>query len=1189
MPKLFIATCFAFVTLISCTNRKTLFKQLSQDQTGVDFNNTIVETDSVNILDFENVYNGGGVAAGDFNNDGLQDLYFTGNTVECKLYLNKGDLSFIDITKEAAVSGNGKWCRGVAAVDINNDGWLDIYVCATIKPKPEDRANLLYVNQGLNKNGVPVFKEMAREFGVADTAHSTMAAFFDYDNDGDLDLYIANNEIIDNDYPNRFRPIIKDGSHPSTDRLYRNDLKDSLNHPYFTNVSQEAGILWDGYSHGLNISDVNQDGWKDIYVSNDYLSGNLLYINNHDGTFANKVFDYFKHGAANAMGNDIIDINNDGLSDLVEVDMNPEDNFRKKMMMNANSYQTYQNIEDFGYHYQYVRNTLQVNQGNRINGNDSAGDPVFADLGYFSGIAETDWSWTPSVADFDNDGYRDIIISNGFPKDVTDHDFIAYRNEAHLLASKKQMLEQIPEVKLNNYAFRNNGDLTFTNVTGNWGLKTPAFSNGAIYVDLDNDGDLEYVANNINDKAFLFENTLNNKEETRNNFLKVKLRGDNRNIQGIGAWVEIYYNNDQRQVYENSPYRGYLSTVDGLIHFGLGNNTIIDSMVVKWPGNKKQVLKKVALNQTISVDIKNADEIYSWPRQSVLNGLFTDISRDAGINYKQEEKDFIDFNIQKLLPHKLSEYGPALAAGDMNGDGLDDLFVGGAKYHSGIFLIQEPDGSFIQNPLVTGKEETGKMQEDMGILLFDADSDNDLDLYCASGTYENLPNSPDHRDRFYVNDGKGNFRADTTVLPVNYTSKSCVKAGDYDRDGDLDLFIGGRVFPGSYPKPVSSFIYRNDSKQGQIRFTDVTATVAKELQNIGLVCDALWTDYDNDGWIDLLLAGEWMPLTFFKNNKGVFTNSTAGTGIQNEIGWWNSLAGGDFDNDGDIDYIAGNLGLNSFYKASKEYPVSIYAKDFDNNGSYDAIPSLFIPDIADGQKKEFPAHTRDDLVKQMIGIRGKFPGYKEFAQATIDQVLTKEELKDALVLKANYFGSSFIRNLGNGKFEIKALPLQAQWAPLNAMIADDLDDDGNLDIIVNGNDFGTEVSVGRYDAMNGLLLKGDGNGGFNALGITQSGIYIPGDGKALVKLIGANKRYMVAATQNRGPLKMFDHKNPGNPVALNPDDINILYQIKNGKSRKEELYYGTGFLSQSSRFIRLNNSIISAEVTNNKLQKRKLK
>jgi hypothetical protein len=1171
---------------ISCRQDSQLFRMVKPGSSGIDFTNTIIENDSINVIDLENVYNGGAVAAGDFNNDGLQDLYFTGNLVPNKLYLNKGGLRFEDVTATAGVDGMGRWSRGVATVDINHDGLLDIYVCATLKRRAPDRANLLYINQGPDAKGIPVFKDMAAAYGVADTGQSTMAAFFDYDNDGDLDLYIATNEIVDGDFPNAFRPINKDGSHPNTDRLYRNEGSDSLGHPYFRNVSREAGILEEGYAHGLAIADLNRDGWKDVYVSNDYLSGNLMWVNNANGTFTNRVHEYFKHGAANAMGNDIADINNDGLSDIVELDMNPEDNYRKKMMLNPNSYQTYQNIDYFAYAYQYVRNCLQVNQGWGVARGDSFPHPVFAELAFFAGVAETDWSWTPSVADFDNDGFRDIIVSNGFPKDVTDHDFIAYRDEAFMVADKKQLLDQIPEVKLQNYAFRNNGDLRFTNTTKSWGLTVPSFTNGAIYVDLDNDGDLDYVSNNINDPAFLFENTLNSTKEIRQHYLRVSLQGEGANRNGLGAWVEIY-DSSRMQVTEYSPYRGYLSSVDPIIHFGLGAATRLDSLVVKWPGGRKQTVRDVKADQLLVLEQKNASENYSWNKpQPARSPYFSDVTTTAGIRYIHEEKDFVDFNIQKLLPHKMSQYGPAIAAGDINGDGLDDMVIGGARNHSPVLLIQGRDGRFTEQRIISPTAEISKASDDMGLLLFDADGDADLDLYCASGTYENLPQTPDHRDNFFVNDGRGRFTLDTSAIPRNYTSKSCVRAADVDKDGDLDLFIAGRVHPGSYPRPVSSAIYRNDSKDGRARFTDVTADWAPGLKDIGLVCDALWSDIDNDGLVDLVLAGEWMPVTFLRNKGGKFDNITAQTGIAGSKGWWNSIAGADLDNDGDIDYILGNLGMNSFYRASDSFPVRIYAKDFDNNGNYDAIPSLYLPDVANGQKKEFPAQTRDDLVKQMIGFRQKFPSYKPFAVATMDQVLTPEERKNMLVLEANEFRSVVLMNQGNGKFILKPLPTQAQWSPINGIVVADLDEDEYPDLVVSTNDYGTEVTVGRYDALNGLVLKGDGKGGFLVLGQDQAGFRVPADGKALSMLQSADGRMVVAASQNKGPLKLFKHNFPVKTIPLEADDAWAILQLRSGSKRRVELYYGQGFLGQSSRRLFLGTSASGAEISKTSSAKR---
>jgi hypothetical protein len=1178
LSPLFILIPFVFLfVLSSCKNKSSLFQAVSSSHSGIHFVNKIEENDTLNPIDVTNIYNGGGVGVGDFNNDGLQDLYFTGNLVSNKLYLNKGKFKFEDVTKDAGVDGAGKWCRGVAVVDINNDGWLDMYVCASMSKDPNKRKNLLYVNQGTDKNGIPKFKEMAAEYGLDDTTHSTMAAFFDYDNDGDLDMYLVVNQILPNDNPSVFRHKITDGSYPSTGRLYRNDWNAGLKHPVFTNVSKEAGVTIEGYGHGVSIADFNRDGWKDIYVTNDFNSNDLLYINNHDGTFIDKANVYFKHTSANGMGQDVIDINNDGLSDVIELDMDPEDNYRKKTMLNASNYRTYQNSDYYGYQYQYVRNSLQLNQGPRVTGKDSIGDPVFSDIGFFSGIAETDWSWTPLVQDFDNDGFRDIIITNGFPKDVTDHDFIAFRRESYGIASKKYALDQIPQVKISNYAFHNNGDLTFGNTTAQWGLNQPTFSNGAIYADLDNDGDLDIVINNINDEASVYENTSMN-DQKPNHYLNVQLKGDSLNRNGLGAWIEIYYQGKQ-QVYEQSPYRGYLSTIPLDAHFGLDTVSIIDSVIIKWPNGKKQSLEDVKINQTIRADIKNANGSYDWNQPKFAdNALFTDITDSSGIHYSHQESDFIDFDRERLLPHKLSQYGPGLAAGDIDGNGLDDIYIGGTGNFPGKFFLQQTNGKFIMKDLPATTDKNIQGPENMGVLLFDADNDGDPDLYCASGSNEFPAGTKNYQDQFFINDGKGNFTIDSSALPINYTSKSCLKAVDFDNDGDLDLFIGGRCLPGKYPLPVSSFIYRNDSKDGKVKFTDVTADVAKDLQNIGMVCDAVWTDFDNDGWTDLIVAGEWMPITFFKNNHGKLVNITAQTGIGTQSGWWNSIVAGDFDNDGDMDYIVGNLGENSFFRASDQYPVNMYAKDFDKNGSLDAIVTVFLKD-KDGLKKEYTALNRDDIVSQLPPLKKKFLAYKDFAGADMHQLFTEDEMKGALVLHANNFKSCYIKNNGNGKFELHPLPAMAQLVPLNGMITDDFNDDGNLDVAIAGNDYGNEVTDGRYDAMNGLVLLGDGRGNFTAQSILQTGLFIPGDAKALIKIRSANNDYLLAASQNKGPLKIFSHKDLTQKlIPLQSSDVSALLFYKNGKKQKREIGCGSSFLSQSGHFLNVDKNVILVEV-----------
>ncbi|WCT11209.1 FG-GAP-like repeat-containing protein [Mucilaginibacter jinjuensis] len=1159
-----------------------MFELITSSHSGITFNNHIVETDSINPLTMINIYNGGGVGVGDFNKDGKPDLYFTGNAVSNKLYLNKGDFKFDDITARAGVAGKGGWGRGVAVVDINNDGWPDIYVCNTLLKDSTKRTNLLYINQGNDVEGVPHFKEMAAEYGLNAHVHSTMAYFFDYDNDGDLDMYLVVNELNPGDNPTTFRPIHNDGSYHSTGHLYRNDWDPKLKHPVYKDVSKQAGINIEGYGHAASIVDINNDGWKDIYVTNDFITNDILYINNHDGTFTDAAKQYFKHTSLTAMGQDFEDINNDGLVDMFALDMNPEDNFRKKMFMTPNSYQLYQNTDYYGYQYQYVHNTLQLNQGNSLGEGDSVGHPVFSEIGFMSNASQTDWSWCPLITDFDNDGYRDIVVTNGYPRDVTDHDFTTFRAQAYQVASMQQILSQIPVVKIHNYAFKNGGNLQFSDETTNWGLTIPTFSNGAVYVDLDGDGDMDMVINNINDEAMVYKNTLRDKADSKANdhYLQIKFDGDKQNINGFGAIANIYYDHGKQQVYDNTPYRGYLSTNNDIAHFGLGAVTKLDSVVIHWPNLKKQVLTNVNADQVLKVNIANAKLPYTYTRPAIdKQALFSEVTKARNVTYKHQDEDFIDFNIQKLLPHKFSEYAPATAVGDVNGDGFDDIIVGGnAKYHAQV-LLQGANGKFTQRDLTPGVDTKMQSYKDEGILLFDADGDGDLDLYIASGGFESDSNSPNYRDRFYINDGKGNFTEQQDAMPGNFTSKLCVRAVDYDKDGDLDLFVSGRVDPWNYPKPVSSLVLRNDSKNGHVKFTDVTASVAKDLKNIGLVCDATFTDFDNDGWPDLVLAGEWMPVTFLKNDKGVFKNITPQSGISDKLGWWNTIAAGDFDHDGDIDYIVGNTGLNTFYKASEQYPVYITANDVDHNGSYDAFASMYFKD-PNGEMKEFPVNGRDDIIKQVISTRIRYQNYKSMATATMDEFLTPEMRKGGVRLKANTLQSCYLRNDGNGKFTAIPLPIQAQMSELCGITVDDFDGDGNLDVVMNGNDYSTEVSTGRYDAFNGLMLKGDGKGGFKPLSIMQSGIYIPGDGKALVKLRSANGSYMLAASQHLGNMKLFELKRPVKTVKLEPLDMFAVVKYKNGKSGRLEFYNGSSFLSQSGRFFNIEDNMASVQVTN---------
>ncbi len=1184
-----LALAFFFLILISCTKEeKTLFTRIPAEISGITFNNSIIQTNARNVFNFEYVFNGGGVALADFNNDSLVDVYFTGNQVENKLYLNQTKnksqpLNFKDVTEKSKATGEGRWCAGATVVDINNDNLLDIYVSATVSTKPEFLANMMYVNQGINAEGIPVFKDMALEYGIADTTHTTSSAFFDYDNDGDLDLYLLVNEMEKVRYPNKYVEKIVDGSSHRTDRLYKNDGTNEK--PHFTNVSKQAGILIEGYGLGLNITDINRDGWKDIYITNDFLSDDLLYINNKNGTFSDQAAKYFKHTSFSAMGNDVTDLNNDGLVDIIALDMLPADNFRKKMMLPANNYSTYQNNEKFGYNFQYSRNTLQVNQGYNTD------YPIFSETGLLAGIAETDWSWCPLVTDFDNDGFRDIIITNGFPKDVTDHDYLAYRYQSAIgqQATLDELLAMIPSIKASNYAFKNKAnnasDLPqFDNVTQKWGMEIPSFSNGAAYADLDNDGDLDYVVNNINDSAFVFQNNLRAQKPSESNYIRIKCKGLANNRNGIGAWVEIYYNNGQKQVYENTPYRGYLSTIENIAHFGLSKTQKVDSAIILWPNGKRNLLKNIKSNQIILVNESESAHFQSDKNINDNEKLLQPYN--LGVNFVHQETDYIDFDIQKLLPHKLSQFGPAMAVGDVNSDGLDDIFIAGPYKKKGTFLLQNKNGKFLKADLIKNETDTTKLWEDAAALLFDADNDKDLDLYIVSGGVESSSNF--YQDRLYQNDGKGNFIQNLNALPIFQKSGSCVKAADFDKDGDLDLFVGGRSEVNAYPKPVSSYILRNDSKIGFTKFINITENFAPNLLNIGLVTDAIWSDFNGDSWPDLVLTGEGMATTILLNKNGKKLEKLLIPLLENEIGFWNSILPADFDNDGDIDYVLGNQGINTINKISNHYPMHIYGKYFNADALYDAVPTVFFAD-SNKVRKQVPFNVRDDLIKQLNNYRDVFDSYRKYASTDINGVFSASDLEGAIVLKLNNVKSIYIENLGGGKVKISNLPLQAQASPIFGMAAEDLDQDGNLDIIIVGNDFGNEVSVGRLDAQNGTVLKGDGKGIFTALNISKSGFYVPFDAKALIKLVNATGQTILIASQNRADLKSYSFsKNSKKTIATLPTDCFIFETLTTGKIRKVELYFGGSFFSQSSRNYTMSQNTKSIEIVNYKGQKRRV-
>ena len=1132
--------------LNSCKPDTKLFTLLGADETGVTFANRIIPNDSMNIIDFEYVYNGGGVGIGDFDKDGLQDVYFTGNMVPNKLYLNRGDFKFEDITEDAGVGGEARWCAGVTVVDINQDGWMDIYVSATVRSNGEDRRNLLYVNQGL-ENGKPVFREMAEEYGVADEGHGEHAAFFDYDHDGDLDLYVLIDVITQ--YPNLYRDKINDGSAVNTDRLYRNDWSDSLGHPVFTDVSRKAGINAEGYGLGLNICDINRDGWQDIYVTNDYAADDLLYINNQDGTFTDQAQKYLKHISNSAMGNDVTDMNGDGYADIVALDMLPYDNNRKKSFGPPNNYQVYNFVEKYDYMYQYMRNTFQLNPGIGSGENDQ----MFSEVGLLAGVAATDWSWCPSLADFDNDGLRDMIITNGFPLDITDRDFMAYRSDVGNLTNTEFLLDLIPEVKINNFAFHNRGNLSFDNTTEDWGLNIPSFSNGAAYVDLDNDGDLDYVVNNINDSAFVFKSNLREVHPESSHFLRLSFKGAPGNLNGIGVVVKAALNKGNKFYYEHIQTRGYLSSVEPFCHIGLGSDTLLHELEVIWPNGKAQVLRNLKADQVLELSIEDA---HDKPRkEQEPEQFFEEVNL---LEYVPKEDDFVDYHMQNLLPTKFSQTGPGLAVSDVDQDGVYELFVGGARMVSGQMFRM--DGSGKNHNWQVDAENPDKISEDTGVLFFDANGDGFDDLYVVSGGNELPADDPSFADRLYINNGRGQFSQETGALPESTISGSAVRAADYDKDGDLDLLVVGRLVPYHYPKPASSVILRNDTKNGVAKFTDVTAQLAPELSEVGVISDALWTDFNGDGQVDIVLAGDWMAPTFLENRQSKFKRIKE-SGTDEEYGLWGSIAAADFDHDGDIDYVFGNAGQNALFKGSREYPVEVYAADFDNNGNYDLIPFVFFPDDSLKRMVQVPFNGLDDVNKQYNSIRSRFITYHKFAKATIDNVLTAEEKEKALHLRANQFASSYLENLGGGKFALHELPVAAQLAPINGMEINDFNLDGHFDVLMVGNNFGNELSVGRYDALNGLLLEGDGSGGFKAN--THSGFYAPGDAKSLVSL-PLNNRLVLVVGQNQDKVLTYTTRWKGKLVKIKPLTARISYMYK-GQKHFRECYYGMSYLSQSSR------------------------
>jgi hypothetical protein len=1142
--RLYFAYASVIFLISSCQKDSKLFELKTPDETGIQFINEIIESDSFNILTDEYIFNGGGVAVADFDQNGLPDLFFTGNQVPNRLYLNEGEFKFKDVSEIAGIMAPENWCTGSVIVDINNDGWLDIYVATAMKKGPGERNNLLFVNQGKDASGNVTFKEMAAQYGIADPGNSMGAAFLDYDLDGDLDLYVLNNEQL-TAKPTNFRPKVTDGSAVNNDSFYRNNGDGT-----FTNITIEAGITFEGFGLGLLIADVNNDGWPDIHVSNDYITNDILYINNQNGTFSNQTKENLRHQSQFSMGSDFSDFNNDGLPDLITIDMLGEDNYRKKTTIGKNVYQTYLNNEQFGYEYQYVRNMLHLNNGPGI---------PFSEIGLMAGVYQTDWSWAPLFGDVDNDGHRDLLITNGFPRDITDKDFANYRADVGSIASTRQLLDSIPIVKIPNYSYRNIGNLGFEDTGKIWGLDIPSFSNGAAFVDLDGDGDLDYVVNNINDPAFIFENTLNESENLPN-YLRVKLKGPTSNPQGLGAKVLLRPTSENLLYQEMQVVRGYMSSIEDVLHFGLDSIETVGELTVIWPDGKESKFSDVKSNQVFEIDYssskteKNSLAVLDLGENQKY---LSEVSEELGVSYIHQEADKIDFNVQRTLPHKLTQFGPALAVGDLDGNGLEDLIIGSSSGFSPIWYAQQVDGKFLQKELLPGENP---IFEETGILLFDTDNDGDLDLYLVSGSAEFLPDAAEYSDRIFLNDGKGNFTPDKNFSSVK-ANGSTVRGADYDGDGFLDLFVGGRSPIGKFPLPEKSFLLRNVNGQ----LTDVTDQIAPELRNVGMVTDAVWSDVNGDGKVDLIVVGELMPITIFINQGNKFEKQKE-TGLENYLGWWNSIATADFDQDGDTDFVIGNLGANNAYHPTFERPVKIYAKDFDNNGSVDPVTFAYYKDREGGIYNSFPSHFWDDLIGQSPMFRRKFDRYKYFALSTEESFFTEEEKQDVVILTGNYDRTVWVENLGNGKFQVHELPVMAQIAPTNGIITDDINGDGFTDILMVGNDYGNEIFIGRLDASVGLLLLGGGNGDFKAVSPKESGFIVPGDAKALVKLNPSFGPPIYFASQNRGKLLAFKSTNEeAKSLSFGQNAMALILEFANGKKQRFELSQGSGFGSQSSR------------------------
>jgi hypothetical protein len=1078
-----------------------LFEQLDPKNTGVSFANSLNESKEMNYLNFNYLYMSGGAAAGDFDNDGLPDLYFAATMGPVKLYRNKGNFQFDDLSDKAGLEAAATGIKtGVALVDINGDGWLDIYQCRT-GASPAQRGNLLFIN---NKN--LTFTESSAAYGLDARCPSTQATFFDYDLDGDLDLYLLNHP---DDFAQTSNVRLKEAggkqvriTEPddeyTSDRLYRNNGNGT-----FTDISKQAGIQNFAFGLSATTMDVNTDGYPDIYVANDYIEPDILYINNRNGTFSDRTNDYIRHMSAASMGADWADINNDALPDLFVLDMALPTNKKTKNTITSMVNERYYTLVQYGYGEQMMRNMLQLNNGNG----------TFSEIGCLAGVSATDWSWSPLLVDFDNDGWRDIFISNGFRREVTNLDYIHFVYDSTLKANggvlrdTMEHIKVVPKDPVSNYMYRNRGDLTFEDVSEAWGFGEKTFSNAAIYADFDNDGDQDIVVVRPESPSAVFKNkTVENKQ---GNYLQIKLEGNPQNPFGVGATVWVQ-NGSQTQIAYANPVRGFISTSTDILQFGLGAHNGPVEVRVQWPDGKVQSLENVSPNQRLTLKQTDAQKGPSLLKPAANNAeLFTEISEQSGLNLKHRENLFFDFDRERLLPRKYSNLGPALTRGDVNGDGLDDLYLGGCFGGVRGLCIQGANGKF---SLQTGLFSTDSLREDIAAAFFDADGDKDLDLYIVSGGNEAKINSPNYQDRLYLNDGKGKMSpAPAGSLPAETESGGCVTPFDYDKDGDLDLFVGGRTVPGNYPKAPFSFVFKNDGKGS---FSKVTTQVAPELEQIGMVTALIFADLDKDGQEEMLVAGEWMAIEVFKLTNGKFTRATQQFGLENIKGWWNCLIAADFDGDGDLDLVAGNEGLNTRYRATQEAPIRMYAKDFDNNGSMDPLMSWYENGIA------YPVALRDPLIKQIPALKKKFVRYGAYAEATMEDVYPMSTLKLGIVLEVNELRSCYFENNG-GKFSVRPLPVEAQCAPAKSLIAEDFNGDGTMDLLLAGNDYGPAVETNRYDAGNGCLLLGEGKGNFRYMPNRQSGFWAMREARNLALVKMANGKQAVVLTNNSSTPQVF--------------------------------------------------------------------